>query len=186
LGNSNKNLPPYVSAAYLFINSLPLSTLKEKYTELVNGVDILDLYYLFACFKKNSALHKLPYAWVLKIGSIWNRYKVWKEKNFDYLEEIWKDFDYMKNFDPENKNVLNYVYDVIDNGAKIIKTSILNIDTKKRNDSGYYYLDNLGISVQGVDSNKCMLEIISQCLCYNIKIMMKIQLENNKLVNISF
>jgi hypothetical protein len=84
------------------------------------------------------------------------------------------------------KNVLNYVYDVIDNGAKIIKTSILNIDTKKRNDSGYYYLDNLGISVQGVDSNKCMLEIISQCLCYNIKIMMKIQLENNKLVNISF
>jgi hypothetical protein len=108
LGNSNKNLPPYVSAAYLFINSLPLSTLKEKYTELVNGVDILDLSYLFACFKKNSALHKLPYAWVLKIGSIWNRYKVWKEKNFDYLEEIWKDFDYMKNFDPENKNVLNY------------------------------------------------------------------------------
>ena len=82
-------------------------------------------------------------------------------------------------------NVLNI--NNINNLTKDITKNFNNkIDNKWFNDSGFYYLDNLGISVQGVDSNKCILEIINQCLNYNIKIMMKIQLENNKIIEIYF
>ena len=29
---------------------------------------------------------------------------------------------------------------------------------------GVYYLENLGINVQGMDANKCLCEIIHQCI----------------------
>jgi hypothetical protein len=45
-------------------------------------------------------------------------------------------------------------------------------------DSGYYYLDKLGISVQGVDANNCIYEIVNQCIKNNIKLKMNIKLEN--------
>jgi hypothetical protein len=61
------------------------------------------------------------------------------------------------------KSILCDVYGIINNGAVIIKKSALNIKTTKKTDSGFYYLKNVGISVQGADSNKCLLEIISQC-----------------------
>ncbi len=52
----------------------------------------------------------------------------------------------------------------INDGTKIIKNTKLNIKTIKKEDEGFYYLDNIGISVQGIDSNKCLNEIISQCM----------------------
>jgi hypothetical protein len=88
---------PYTQAAYLFINSLPLASLKEKYkTEGSSS----DLDYIASCFKKFGAIHKMPYAWVLKMGSIWYRYKTYKTNNVDILDSAWKDFDYKGNFDP--------------------------------------------------------------------------------------
>jgi hypothetical protein len=56
---------PYTQAAYLFINSLPLASLKEKYKTLGASSD---LDYIASCFKKYGAIHKMPYAWVLKMG----------------------------------------------------------------------------------------------------------------------
>lgn len=101
---------PYKEAAYLFINSLPLVTLREKYKS-VEGQGETPLKYMFATFKKMGALHKLPYAWILKYGSIWNRYKVWKDTGVDYLTDIWKDFDYIENYDPTNKTITtNYSF----------------------------------------------------------------------------
>jgi hypothetical protein len=47
-------------------------------------------------------------------------------------------------------------------------------------------LDNIGISVQGVDSNKCLLEIINQCIENEIKLSMKIKLIDDITINISF
>ena len=88
---------PYVQAAYLFINSLPLASLKEKY-KTVGASSDLD--YIASCFKKFGAIHKMPYAWVLKMGSIWYRYKTYKTTNVDILDSVWKDFDYKGNFDP--------------------------------------------------------------------------------------
>jgi len=45
-------------AAYLFLNSLPLATLKERYKTL-NSANPLD--YIFASMKKFGAVHRLPY-----------------------------------------------------------------------------------------------------------------------------
>ena len=90
---------PYKEAAYLFLNSLPLATLKEKYKSLeTNATSELD--YLFACFKKYGAVHKLPYPWILKYGSLWHRYKKLVEDNVDILDGIWNDFNYLENYDP--------------------------------------------------------------------------------------
>ena len=102
---SNKNgaTNPYISAAYLFINSLPLSTLREKYKTYTGNQSVYSdesLDYIFASMKKFAALHKVPYPWVLKIGSIWHRYKKYINTNVDILDNCWKDFDYKNNYDP--------------------------------------------------------------------------------------
>jgi hypothetical protein len=88
---------PYTQAAYLFINSLPLASLKEKY-KTDGGSSDLD--YIASCFKKFGAIHKMPYAWVLKMGSIWYRYKTYINTNTDILDSAWTNFNYKVNFDP--------------------------------------------------------------------------------------
>jgi hypothetical protein len=90
---------PYVQAAYLFLNSLPLATLREKYKSVSNNV-VSDLDYISSSLKKFGAIHKLPYAWILKYGSIWHRYKKYKESNVDILETAWNNFDYAGNYYP--------------------------------------------------------------------------------------
>jgi hypothetical protein len=90
---------PYVQAAYLFLNSLPLATLREKYKSVTNDV-VSDLDYISSSLKKFGAIHKLPYAWILKYGSIWHRYKKYKESNVDILETAWNNFDYAGNYYP--------------------------------------------------------------------------------------
>jgi hypothetical protein len=99
----NKEQYPFVSSAYLFLNSLPLSTLRDKF-KTYTGSDAQysdeSLDYIFASLNKFGALHKMPYAWVLKIGSIWSRYKTYIETGNDFLTNCWKDFDYVTNFDP--------------------------------------------------------------------------------------
>lgn len=99
LGISNSGLTyPYVEAAYLFINSLPLATLKEKY--ISQDTSRIDLDYVMFCFKKYGAIHKIPYAWVLKYGSIWHRYKTWINNGFDFLAPVWTNFNYISNWNP--------------------------------------------------------------------------------------
>jgi len=90
---------PYIQSAYLFLNSLPLATLRERYKTKTNTIpDELD--YISSCFKKFGAIHKLPYAWILKYGSIWHRYKKYKETNVDILLSAWTNFDYKTNYSP--------------------------------------------------------------------------------------
>jgi hypothetical protein len=93
------DLYPYRSAAYLFLNSLPLATLREKYKTL-NGESTTDLSYILSTLKKFGAVHKLPYAWILKYGSIWHRYKTFNNTGVDILDNSWKDFNYLENWDP--------------------------------------------------------------------------------------
>jgi hypothetical protein len=87
----------YTKLGYLLLNSLPLSTLHEKYIDSANGTSTD---YIFANLNKFSAIHELPYAWILKMGSVWYRYKKYIENNEDILTSIWKDFDYKTNYDP--------------------------------------------------------------------------------------
>ena len=55
----------------------------------------------------------------------------------------------------------------------------VNIKTIKKEDNGFYYLQDLGISIQGVESNKCIYEIVSQCIKNKINITITIKLHNN-------
>jgi hypothetical protein len=90
---------PYKQAAFLFLNSLPLATLKERYKTL-NSANPLD--YIFASMKKLGAVHRLPYVWILKYGSIWHRYKEFVNTGQDILGPIWSNYDYINNYDPVN------------------------------------------------------------------------------------
>jgi hypothetical protein len=94
-----KSVYPYVGAAYLFLNSLPLITGKEKLKTFENQ-STTETDYIFATLKKYGAVHKLPYAWILKIGSIYHRYKKYTNENIDILNDIWTEFDYLNNYDP--------------------------------------------------------------------------------------
>lgn len=84
------------------------------------------------------------------------------------------------------RSILEQVYKLINDGTKIIKYTKLNIKTIKKEDDGFYYLENIGISVQGVDSNKCLLEIINQCIENEIELSMKIKLIDEITININF
>jgi len=84
------------------------------------------------------------------------------------------------------RSILEQVYKLINDGTKIIKYTKLNIKTIKKEDDGFYYLENIGISVQGVDSNKCLLEIINQCVVNEIELSMKIKLIDEITININF
>jgi uncharacterized ubiquitin-like protein YukD len=79
---------------------MPLITTKERLKNINNDGTITDLDYLAATFKKYSAIHQVPYAWVLKYGSIWHRYKKYVETGVDILDSVWKDFDYAGSYDP--------------------------------------------------------------------------------------
>jgi hypothetical protein len=97
---TNKEEDAYVSLGYLYLNSLPLITTKERLKSFDDNNIATDLDYLAATIKKYSAIHQLPYAWVLKYGSIWHRYKKFSSTGVDILDTVWKDFDYKVNYDP--------------------------------------------------------------------------------------
>ena len=130
--NYDKN--PFVTSAYLFLNSLPLATLKEKYTKYENDKTVF-MDYIFATLKKFGAVHRVPYAWILKMGSIWYRYKKFVEEGIDILDSSWKDFDYKSNYDPitsaatktYNLTINNVPYDIVleSNTAVGLETSSL-------------------------------------------------------------
>lgn len=112
----------FVTPAYLFLNSLPLSTLYERYLNTnTNNKDE----YIFTSLSKFSAVHKLPYAWILKIGSVWYRYKKYINDGVDILDSVWKDFDYKNAYDPQTKNV-NRVYQIITNNSTTKNDFVLN------------------------------------------------------------
>jgi hypothetical protein len=97
---SNTTTNPYVELGYLFVNSLPIITTKEKIKDMGGN----PLNYLSSTLNKFSAIHKLPYLWVLKYGSIWYRYKEDKTNNVDILSSVWTDFNYTLAYDPTNGN----------------------------------------------------------------------------------
>jgi len=130
VNNSRKSDPyPYVQAAYLFINSLPLASTRERYKTYSQG-QTTDLDYIASVFKKFGAIHKVPYAWVLKMGSIWHRYKKHVETNVDILDSCWKEFDYVVNYDPITNDINHkYSYEITVNGKKEEQNIVLQNET---------------------------------------------------------
>ena len=106
---------PFVQSAYLFLNSLPLGTLRERYKTYSLGATT-ELSYIFATMRKFGAVHRVPYAWMLRIGSIWHRYKTYINTGKDILSTAWSGFNYTNNFDPVNNNPAT-TYSVITNNS---------------------------------------------------------------------
>ncbi len=73
---------------------------------------------------------------------------------------------------------------IINDGSKIIKNTKINIKTIKKLDEGFTYIDDLGISIQGVESNKCLYEILHQSIENEINIKLQIKTFDNLIINI--
>ena len=147
-----KDKYPYVQAAYLFINSLPLASLKEKYKTL-NSSNDLD--YIASCFKKFGAIHKMPYAWVLKMGSIWYRYKTYKTTGVDFLDSAWTNFDYKGNFDPvASSDTKTYKFEF--DGFKEITLQNTTSSLNPKIQSGFYpkVINDFNVFYNGYDLYK--------------------------------
>lgn len=79
---------PYTQAAYLFLNSLPLPTLREKV--LYKDGDNYEFgNYISQMFNQMPAIHNLPISLILRIGSVWWRYKTEVQTQVDPLNSIW-------------------------------------------------------------------------------------------------
>lgn len=82
------------------------------------------------------------------------------------------------------KQIIKYLYDKINNIDLIKTNTLLNIKDGKFTNDGFNYFDKLGISVQGVDSNKAIKEILNISNICNINFNIKIKLENNEIINL--
>jgi hypothetical protein len=147
------DLYPFKSASYLFLNSLPLATLREKYKEDNDGSSS-DLDYIISTFKKYGGIHRIPYAWILKYGSIWNRYKTWIEDGVDILDDVWTDFNYSDNYDPGNSAVTKTYSLVIDGTPQniVLQDTITNgVNSQTRINTGFYpkLIDDFNVFLQG-------------------------------------
>lgn len=108
-------------------------------------------------------------------------------KNYEFSRsEIIKCRMYANTFNNiKYRHVLDKLYAIIDDGFNIIKNTTLNIKTINKNDSGYRYYPELGISVQGADTKKILYEIVHQCEKNNISLLLKISLLDNTRVSIA-
>jgi hypothetical protein len=147
--NKKKGKYPYKSAAYLFLNSLPLISLRELLKTKGENSSYVDNDYMFATLKKFGAVHKLPYAWILKLGSIWHRYKTHKQSNVDILSGVWNNFNYINSYDPITNNP-SKIYSYIDSSGQKqeiqLANTVNNVSTtnvgfypKLINDFNYFY-----------------------------------------------
>ena len=82
------------------------------------------------------------------------------------------------------KKLYETIHGKINDGAKIIKYSVLNIKTIECKTCGFTWNPELGISSQGVNSNNAILEIVTQCEKNDIVLELEI-LINDQLVKIN-
>ena len=117
---NNTNTTPYVLPAYLFLNSLPLATLREKYKNITTE-DSTPLDYIFTTLTKFGGVHKLPYSWIIKYGSIWHRYKTYVETNVDILDSVWKNVNVANLYDPDGSSLQKqYTFTSINENYNIV------------------------------------------------------------------
>ncbi len=113
-----------------------------------------DLDYIFATIKKFGAIHKVPYAWILKIGSIWSRYKTYVETGTDFLNTSWSNFNYISNYDPITNSPTKQYSLIVDGSAIDIileKNTVIGTDTSSLIHSGFYpkLINDFNVFYQG-------------------------------------
>jgi hypothetical protein len=99
------NTNPYVALGYVYLSSV-IGPEKTTFKRIIdeNGEVITTI---AAALSKYSSISQIPYSYILYIGAIWHRYKTWIESNKteDFLDDIWKNFDYAKYYDPLNNDL---------------------------------------------------------------------------------
>ena len=133
----NGNLNPYISTGYLFLNSLPLIDTKGYLADYEKE----EKTNLFAStIKKFSAIHQIPYSLLLKFGSVWHRYKKYEEEGIDILDDVWKDFDYKKYYDPSGGD-LNREYNIVNytGGTESFRAYKNEVDTNSKTTDVFNY-----------------------------------------------
>lgn len=87
-------------------------------------------------------------------------------------------------------SIIDHIYKIIDDGARIIKCSNLETKTRKNfktietTENGWRWLDDIGISVRNMEANLTLSEIFHQCIENNIKLQLTILLEDGVFVKI--
>jgi len=166
-----KDLYPYKNAAYLFLNSLPLGTLREKYKNN-DGTSTTDLSYILSTLKKFGAVHKLPYAWILKYGSIWHRYKIYNETGNDMLDPIWTNFNYLENWDPgfsSNTKTYNLTIDGTPRSL-VLDTTSTGSNPFTDITTGFYpqLIDDFNVFLQGLKLFSGQTQVTGNCTIQNV------------------
>jgi hypothetical protein len=80
--------------------------------------------------------------------------------------------------------ILLHIYSLIDKKI-ILNNTKLNIKTEEKKGKGFVYYQNIGLSIQGVESNKTMSEILNMCKIQNIKLDLEILMLDNSIFNIN-
>ncbi len=75
-------------------------------------------------------------------------------------------------------------YNEINDIDKIIKETQIRIVKEKKEDHGYKYFKDLNISIQNVDANHAILEIVRQCMINNINFDIEIELKKGDIINL--
>jgi hypothetical protein len=82
-------------------------------------------------------------------------------------------------------SILKDIYEIINSGKIITKNTKLNFETIEKNDKGFEYLKNIGISVQHKEAGLVFEEILNQCIETGIKLEMQIEFVSKKKIKYS-
>lgn len=129
---------------------------------------------------------------VLENKTIKIKNKVITVTNIEKLQDFDYAFSDIIKFKVDNKVIninnyrrgIDYIYNIIDDGVKIISNTKLNIKTIPYNQKGFSYNEKVGLSIQNVDARKSLEEICGQAVANKFKLDLIIKLHNGIELNI--
>jgi hypothetical protein len=83
-----------------------------------------------------------------------------------------------------HRNLLEFIYNKINDGVKIIKNSVIPIKTVKTNDSEFVYIDTLGIGYAANFESIQLREIFNQCKHNFFTLNITMELKDGSLIKI--
>ena len=133
----------------------------------------------FEIVEKDNQIIVKPKSKIIKITSL-DDFDV-KKTNFRHSKII---SCFINDKRPSNNkyfSVLKDIYKIIGDGFIITKKTKLKCSTLMKNDKGFEYFEELGISVQHKEASCILEEIFNQCIENNIKLEMDVIFNDGKI-----